>query len=52
MPFECSLRSTNPYGWPQLVVTCAYPDFLGREVIKGYGVCHIPTTPGRYYLLI
>jgi len=48
MPFECSFRSLNPSGWPQLVVTCVYPDFLGREVIKGYGVVHVPTTPGRH----
>jgi B9 domain-containing protein 1 len=48
MPFECSFRSLNPFGWPQLVITCAYPDFLGREVVKGYGVVHIPTTPGRH----
>jgi B9 domain-containing protein 1 len=48
MPFESSFRSLNPSGWPQLVITCVYPDFLGREVAKGYGVVHIPTTPGRH----
>ena len=32
MPFEVSLRSTNPSGWPQLVVSCYTPDFFGREV--------------------
>lgn len=48
MPFECSFRSLNPYGWPQIVVTCVCPDFLGREVVKGYGVVHVPTQPGRH----
>jgi len=48
MPFESSFRSLNPSGWPQIVLTCVYPDFLGREVIKGYGVVHIPTQPGRH----
>ena len=50
MPFEFGFRSLNPSGWPQIVITCVYPDFLGREVIKGYGVVHIPTQPGRYFL--
>ena len=48
MPFEISYRSQNPQGWPQLVITCASPDFFGREYIKGYGVVHIPTQPGRH----
>lgn len=48
MPFEVTYRSLNPYGWPQLVITCKGPDFLGREVIKGYGVVHVPTQPGRH----
>ncbi len=48
MPFETSFRSLNPTGWPQLVISCSCPDYLGREVIKGYGVVHIPTTPGRH----
>lgn len=48
MPFECSFRSENAYGWPQLVLTCVCPDFIGREVIKGYGTVHVPTTPGRH----
>ena len=52
MPFECSFRSLNPSGWPQIVITCVFPDFLGREVVKGYGVVHIPTTPGRHERLV
>ena len=48
MPFEVSLRSTNPSGWPQLVVSCYCPDFFGREVLKAYGVCYFPTTNGSH----
>ena len=48
MPFEVSLRSTNPSGWPQLVVSCYCPDFFGREVLKAYGVCYFPTTSGSH----
>lgn len=47
MPFEIGFRTKNPYGWPQLVITLVCPDFLGREVIKGYGMVHVPTQPGR-----
>lgn len=48
MPFEISYRSLNPFGWPQLVITCYSPNFLGREQILGYGVVHVPTQPGRH----
>lgn len=46
MPFEICLKSTNPTGWPQLVVSCFCPDFFGREVVKAYGTCFFPTTSG------
>ena len=48
MPFEVCLKSTNPSGWPQLVVSCYTPDFFGREVLKAYGVCYFPTTRGSH----
>ena len=48
MPFEVCLRSTNPSGWPQLVLSCYSPDFFGREVLKAYGVCYFPTTNGSH----
>ena len=48
MPFEVSLRSTNPSGWPQLVISCYCPDFFGREVLKAYGVCYFPTANGSH----
>jgi len=48
MPFEVCLRSTNPSGWPQLVVSCYSPDFFGRELLKAYGVCYFPTSKGSH----
>ena len=48
MPFEVCLRSTNPSGWPQLVVSCYGPDWFGREVLKAYGVCYFPSTKGSH----
>ncbi len=46
LPFELSLSSTNPSGWPQVVISCFCPDFFGREVLKAYGLVRVPTTQG------
>ena len=35
-------------GWPQLKLTFTRRDFLGRDVICGYGVTHLPTQPGTH----
>ncbi len=51
-PIEVVYRSLNPYGWPQLVLTCSGKDFLGRENNYAYGCTHIPTIPGRHERLI
>ena len=48
MPFQIRLYSDNPVNWPQLVISCYYPDFLGREMLKAYGTCYIPTMGGRH----
>nr|CCC94452.1 unnamed protein product [Trypanosoma congolense IL3000] len=63
-PFECSLRSTNPYGWPQLVVTlhtvsgsvhlrgASNQDSLAAsgsgERCVAYSRCFVPTCGGTY----
>eukprot|EP00033_Pygsuia_biforma_P004373 GCRY01004793.1.p1 GENE.GCRY01004793.1~~GCRY01004793.1.p1 ORF type:complete len:204 (+),score=22.89 GCRY01004793.1:197-808(+) len=46
-PIEISFKSTNVYGWPQLVVALYNVDARGNDIIRGYGSCHIPTTLGR-----
>ena len=46
--FEISFRSINPYGWPQLVITCCTVDGEGNEVVKGYGCIHVPSSIGRH----
>ena len=48
MPFQIRLNCENPLNWPQLVISCYYPDFLGREILKAYGTCYIPTTNGAH----
>ncbi|KAL1243839.1 B9 domain-containing protein [Trichinella spiralis] len=47
-PVELTLKSTNPYGWPRLVLSCYGTDWFGNDVIRGYGFTHIPTSAGRH----
>ena len=46
--FEISYRTTDPFGWPQLVLNCFTIDSNGNEIIKGYGCVHVPTSTGRH----
>ncbi len=32
---------------PQLVLSCYGQDVFGNDVIRGYGVVHLPMAPGR-----
>ena len=52
LPFELNYRSLNPHGWPQIVLTCNYLNFLGKERPLGYGVVHVSTTPGRHERIV
>ncbi|XP_031717962.1 B9 domain-containing protein 1 [Anarrhichthys ocellatus] len=47
-PLETTFKSTNPSGWPQLVVSVYGPDVFGNDVVRGYGATHIPFTPGQH----
>ena len=47
---DVTYKSTNAFGWPQVVVSVYGADSLGRDVIQGYGCGHLPTAPGRYTL--
>ncbi|XP_032303570.1 B9 domain-containing protein 1 isoform X4 [Coturnix japonica] len=47
-PIDITFKSTNPAGWPQIVVSVYGPDFFGSDVVRGYGAVHIPFTPGRH----
>uniref|UniRef100_A0A7S3VGU1 B9 domain-containing protein 1 n=1 Tax=Dunaliella tertiolecta TaxID=3047 RepID=A0A7S3VGU1_DUNTE len=49
-PLDVTYKSTNAFGWPQLVVSVYGLDYLGRDVIKGYGCMHLPTCAGRHTL--
>jgi len=49
-PIDLTFKSTNVYGWPQLVIGVHGNDFLNRHVVKGYGSVHMPTVPGSHEL--
>ncbi|XP_049600864.1 B9 domain-containing protein 1 [Syngnathus scovelli] len=47
-PLDITFKSTNPSGWPQLVLSVYGPDMFGNDVVRGYGATHIPLTPGKH----
>ncbi|XP_063790954.1 B9 domain-containing protein 1 isoform X2 [Pseudophryne corroboree] len=47
-PIEITFKSTNPFGWPQIVVSVYGPDVFGNDVVRGYGAVHLPFTPGSW----
>lgn len=49
---DVAWRSTNVFGWPQLVVSVYGSDALGRDVLRGSGAVHVPTTPGRHAVVV
>uniref|UniRef100_A0A452STN7 B9 domain-containing protein 1 n=1 Tax=Ursus americanus TaxID=9643 RepID=A0A452STN7_URSAM len=46
-PIDVTFKSTNPYGWPQIVLSVYGPDVFGNDVVRGYGAVHVPFSPGR-----
>jgi B9 domain-containing protein 2 len=47
-PIDIHLATKGLQGWPKLHVQVWHEDFYGRHEIYGYGVCHVPTTPGMH----
>ncbi|KAM5216268.1 B9 domain-containing protein 1 isoform 5-T6 [Hipposideros larvatus] len=47
-PIDVTFKSTNPYGWPQIVLSVYGPDVFGNDVVRGYGAMHVPFSPGRH----
>jgi B9 domain-containing protein 1 len=47
-PLDLTFKSTNLFGWPQLVVSVYGLDSFGREVVRGYGAVHVPVSPGSH----
>ncbi|CAH8858758.1 unnamed protein product [Trichobilharzia szidati] len=47
-PIDISWKSTNPFGWPQIVLHAYGVDVFGKDVIRGYGAVHIPMKIGSH----
>ncbi|XP_015590856.1 B9 domain-containing protein 1 isoform X2 [Cephus cinctus] len=47
-PLSVTFKSSSPHGWPQLILSIYGLDFFGHDVIRGYGVCHLPLSTGRH----
>ncbi|XP_076334000.1 B9 domain-containing protein 1 isoform X2 [Tachypleus tridentatus] len=47
-PLDITFKSTNPFGWPQIVISVYGPDIFGNDVVRGYGTVHIPLIPGHH----
>ncbi|XP_035888793.1 B9 domain-containing protein 1 isoform X6 [Phyllostomus discolor] len=45
-PIDVTFKSTNPFGWPQIVLSVYGPDVFGNDVVRGYGAVHVPFSPG------
>jgi|TARA_B110000977_G_scaffold201406_1_gene295854 B9 domain-containing protein 1 len=45
-PLEVTFKSTNAFGWPQLILSVFSIDAFGRDVIRGYGCVHLPIASG------
>lgn len=51
-PVDVAYRATSAFGWPQLVLCVYGADWAGRDVLKGYGAVHVPTSIGRFDLKV
>mmetsp|Transcript_21252 Transcript_21252/g.36485 ORF Transcript_21252/g.36485 Transcript_21252/m.36485 type:complete len:203 (+) Transcript_21252:18-626(+) len=47
-PLDVTFKSSNAFGWPQLVLSVYGVDTFGRDVVLGYGTCYFPLAAGRY----
>ncbi len=49
-PVDITFKSTNVFGWPRIALSVYGIDFLGRDVIRGYGSVLIPLSSGQHTL--
>ena len=47
-PLSMTFKSSNPFGWPKLVLTLTIPKGKGEDEVVGYGWTHIPLQNGRH----
>ena len=49
-PIDVHYSTTTIHGWPKFSCEVWSHDEHGRNMLAGYGFCHMPTTPGEYDL--
>ena len=49
-PIDVTFKATNVHGWPRICVSVYGIDYLGRDVIRGYGSALIPLGPGQHII--
>ena len=47
-PLDVTFKSTNVHGWPRVAVSVYGIDYLGRDVVRGYGSALVPLSSGRH----
>lgn len=46
LPLDCTFKSTNPSGWPRLVIELIGPNYFGSDQPRGFCWIMIPPIPG------
>ncbi|XP_065899497.1 B9 domain-containing protein 1-like [Dysidea avara] len=49
-PIDVTFKSTNAFGWPQIVISVYGNNIFGRDEVRGYGAIHLPISPGEHIL--
>eukprot|EP00297_Palpitomonas_bilix_P010859 CAMPEP_0113879498 /NCGR_PEP_ID=MMETSP0780_2-20120614/7271_1 /TAXON_ID=652834 /ORGANISM="Palpitomonas bilix" /LENGTH=257 /DNA_ID=CAMNT_0000866085 /DNA_START=152 /DNA_END=925 /DNA_ORIENTATION=+ /assembly_acc=CAM_ASM_000599 len=49
-PISITFKSTNAFGWPQIVLRVYGFDHFNRQVIRGYSAAHLPSIAGQHRL--
>jgi B9 domain-containing protein 1 len=49
-PVDVSFNATNVFGWPRIAISVYGIDFLGRDVIRGYGSALVPMSSGQHLI--
>ena len=47
-PFEMIYKTRNIDGWPKIIISMTSRNYLGKDMVCGYGVMHVPTQPGTH----
>lgn len=49
-PIDVKFKSTNIFGWPRIAISVYGVDFLGRDIVQGYGSALVPLSSGSHVI--